>query len=264
MLTAEPDLVNIGLVVGARGALVVDTGSSPEQGLAVRDAVANVAAVPVVAAVVTHAHHDHAFGLAGFAGLRTVGHDSVATRLAAVAVAEIGPEPAGVAAAGQGLLSQQIAVATAVDLGERRVEIAHLGRGHTEGDLVVVVPDADVVFAGDLVESAGPPWYGADSFPHEWPATLDGLIGLMTDATRLLPGHGDAVDRRFVFEQRGQVAAVAGEIRRLADRGVPVGTALDQGSWPFPADHIRAGIAPGYDQLAPSGRPTGRPTLPLV
>ena len=46
----------------------------------------------------------------------------------------------------------------AVDLGGGvRVEAVHLGRGHTDGDLVVVVPGSDVVFAGDLVESAGPP-----------------------------------------------------------------------------------------------------------
>ena len=53
--------------------------------------------------------------------------------------------------------NMEIAVATALDLGDRRVEIAHLGRGHTDGDLLVVVPDADLLFAGDLLESAGPP-----------------------------------------------------------------------------------------------------------
>ena len=50
--------------------------------------------------------------------------------------------------------SREVAVASALDLGGRRVEIVHLGRGHTDGDLVVVVPDANVIFAGDLIESA--------------------------------------------------------------------------------------------------------------
>ncbi len=100
-------------------------------------------------------------------------------------------------------------MATAVDLGGRRVEIAHLGEGHTDGDLVVVVPDADVVFAGDLIESAGPPSFGDDSVPGSWAATLDGVIGLMTATTVLVPGHGDPVDREFVFEQRGRIAAQA-------------------------------------------------------
>ena len=44
--------------------------------------------------------------------------------------------------------------AIALDLGDRYVELVHPGRGHTAGDLVVRVPDADVVLAGDLVEQA--------------------------------------------------------------------------------------------------------------
>jgi glyoxylase-like metal-dependent hydrolase (beta-lactamase superfamily II) len=102
-----------------------------------------------------------------------------------------------------------IAVAKAIDLGDRRVEIAHLGGGHTDGDLVVVVPDADVLFAGDLIESVGPPSFGPDSVPDEWPATLDAVIGLMTGATLAVPGHGQPVGREFVFEQRGRIAAQA-------------------------------------------------------
>ena len=111
----------------------------------------------------------------------------------------------------------EIAVATALDLGDRRVEIAHLGRGHTDGDLVVVMPDSDVLFTGDLLESAGPPSFGPDSVPDEWPATLDAVIGLMTATTLAIPGHGEPVDRKFVFEQRGWIAAQA------AQRGTPPG-----------------------------------------
>ena len=110
----------------------------------------------------------------------------------------------------------------AVDLGGGvRVEAVHLGRGHTDGDLVVVVPGSDVVFAGDLVESADRRQYGPDSFPHEWPATLDGLIGLTTDTTVVQPGHGGPLDREAIFDQRSRVAAVSGEISRLA--GLAVG-----------------------------------------
>jgi glyoxylase-like metal-dependent hydrolase (beta-lactamase superfamily II) len=116
------------------------------------------------------------------------------------------------------------------------VEIAHLGSGHTEGDLVVVVPDADLLFVGDLVESSptpdtGAPWWGPDSVPHAWGATLDGVIGLMTGTTRAVPGHGDVVDREFVFGTRGRVAAVSGELTRLVESGVAESDALASGSW---------------------------------
>ena len=45
------------------------------------------------------------------------------------------------------------------------------------------VPDADVLVGGDLVEESDPPFIGDDSWPLEWPATLDLVLGLMSDAT---------------------------------------------------------------------------------
>src|SRR5918997_4210472 len=85
---AEPETVNLGLVVGRDGALLVDTGSSPAQGRAVRESVATVTDRPLVAVAVTHWHFDHAFGLAAFADLVTVAHESVPGRLGS-------PEAAG-------------------------------------------------------------------------------------------------------------------------------------------------------------------------
>ena len=160
--------------------------------------------------VVTHWHYDHAFGLAAFDDVPRIAHESVQDRLSSAEAAadakRLGLDPQEL-----GQPNVEIAVATALDLGDRRVEIAHLGRGHTEGDLVVVVPDADLLFAGDLLESAGPPSFGADSVPDEWPATLDAVIGLMTATTVAVPGHGEPVEREFVFEQRGRIAAQAAE-----------------------------------------------------
>ncbi len=219
---AEPESVNLGLVVGTEGALLVDTGSSPAQGRTIRDSVAAVTDRPLVAVAVTHWHFDHAFGLAAFADLVTVAHESVPARLGS---SEAAAEAVrlGIAAADLGRPSRELVVATAFDLGGRRVEVAHLGRGHTDGDLVVVVPDAGVVFAGDLIESAGPPSFGPDSAPDEWAGTLDGLVGLMTERSVAVPGHGDPVDRQFVFSQRGEVAArAAGQVPAVLPNRPPL------------------------------------------
>ena len=189
-------------------ALVVDTGSSPDQGQAIREAVAALTDRPLVALALTHWHFAPAFGLDAFADLVTVAHESVPGRLRSPEAASEATR-IGVAVEDLGRPSRELVVATAFDLGDRRVEVAHLGRGHTDGDLVVVVPDGDVVFAGDLVESAGPPSFGPDSVGDEWAGTLDGLVGLMTEKTVAVPGHGDPVDRQFVFTQRGEVAARA-------------------------------------------------------
>ncbi|GAB2572388.1 MBL fold metallo-hydrolase [Microlunatus antarcticus] len=234
---AEPDAVNLVLVAGAERALLVDTGSSPEQGRTVRAAVAEVCDVPLEVVVVTHAHDDHLLGLPAFADLVTVGHEDVPG------------------------VSRPMVLAVAFDLGGRRVEVAHLGRGHTGGDLVVVVPDADLLLVGDLVEQAAPPSLGPDSFLQEWPVTVDGVIGLMTAATRAVPGHGDPVDRPYVYEQRGRLASVAGEVRRLAEAGVGAVDAADQGDWAYPVATLAPGLEVAFAQLGPI---TPRRTLPLA
>ena len=71
-----------------------------------------------------------------------------------------------------------------IDLGDRLVELVHPGRGHTGGDLVVRIDDADVVLAGDLVEESARrrAGFGADCYPMEWPATLDLVLSLSARA----------------------------------------------------------------------------------
>ena len=64
---AEPDGVNLGLVVGRTGSLLVDTGSSPAQGRALRASAAALVDVPLQSVVLTHAHADHAGGAADLA-----------------------------------------------------------------------------------------------------------------------------------------------------------------------------------------------------
>ena len=260
-LVAEPASVTIGIIAGRDGALVVDTGSAPAQGAAIRELATQLSGVPVTAAVVTHGHFDHAFGLAAFTDLTTIGHASLSETITASEAA--GPVAAeyGFAVADLAVPNRPIVVATALDLGGRRVEIAHLGRGHTEGDLMVVVSDADLVFTGDLIESATPPFFGTDSVPMEWAATLDGLIGLLTGDSRAVPGHGPIVDREFVFEQRGQIAAVAGELARVRSLGLSLEEALDQGQWPFPPEHIRYALEVALAQPRPAGE---RRNLPLL
>ncbi len=256
-LVAEPAAVTIGVIAGHDGALVVDTGSSPAQGAEVRAVAERLSGVPVRAAVATHAHDDHAYGLAAFDDLVTIAHRSLLT-----SIPDSRPEPgSGVDAADLAVPNRPISVATALDLGGRRVEVVHLGRGHTEADLLVVVPDADLVFAGDLIESANPPWFGTDCFPGEWPATLDGLIGLLTDHSRAVPGHGPAVDREFVFEQRGRIAATYAEIGRVVALGSDLAEALARGDWPFPPEYVSGAVEAALGRPRPAGE---RRELPLL
>ena len=97
-----------------------------------------------------------------------------------------------------------------IDLGDRAATIAHLGRGHTAADLVVVVPADDgsrpVVFTGDLVEESADPAIDTDSDVAAWPATLERVLDTGGPQAIYVPGHGKIVDAEFVRRQRDWLA----------------------------------------------------------
>jgi glyoxylase-like metal-dependent hydrolase (beta-lactamase superfamily II) len=264
--------VNVSVVGGERGLVVVDTHASER---AAEQVASLVRALPgeVVAIVNTHEHFDHTFGNGVFArdGIPVYAHET-----AAEMTVESGerikrlyddepddPHREEVKATRIMPATHAFSSAKVVDLGDRQVELLHLGRGHTGGDAVVRVGDADVMLAGDLVEESalrnGVPGFGADCFPMDWPATLDLVISLVGASTVVVPGHGLPVDREFVERQREAIGVVAETIRELASRGVSVTDALAQGDWPYPREELADAVRRGYEQLPRSAR-----TLPMA
>lgn len=210
----ELDLT-VGLVLGTERALVVDTRGDARQGAELAAAVREITVLTLVVAI-THAHFDHCFGTAAFAPAPVYALPRCRAVLAATAAAQRtrwaahyrdrgDPGTAAALTATDPPLPGADAPAT-LDLGGRPVELRHLGRGHTDHDLVVAVPDAGVVFAGDLVEQGAPPDL-EDAVVPDWPATLDALLALRPRT--VVPGHGDPVDPAFVAGQRAELAEVA-------------------------------------------------------
>ena len=77
-----------------------------------------------------------------------------------------------------------------VYLGNRRVDLMHLGRAHTAGDIVINVPDQNVMFTGDIVEYHSACYCGDGHFA-DWGDTLDNIKSFEVDA--IAPGRGDAL-----------------------------------------------------------------------
>jgi glyoxylase-like metal-dependent hydrolase (beta-lactamase superfamily II) len=269
--------VNVSLVGGADGLLVVDTHASGVAARTVVDEVRRLGAGEVRAVVNTHEHFDHTFGNAtfrsSFGDVPIHAHETAAERTvpagerikAAYALDENRDDPHREEVEATEILPADTTFSSAValDLGDRLVELVHPGRGHTAGDLVVRVPDADVILAGDLVEESmvrqGVPGFGEDCYPLEWPLSLDIVLGLATSSTVLVPGHGAPVDRDFVEDQRNAIGIVAETIRDLATRGVPVAEALGAAEWPYPRQELAAAVRRGYEHL-----PRAQKRLPLV
>jgi glyoxylase-like metal-dependent hydrolase (beta-lactamase superfamily II) len=263
--------VNVTLVGGERGLLVVDTHGSGAAGRAVVADVRRLGVGEVVGVVTSHWHFDHTFGTEAFheayGPVPVIAHEQAAAELAEgaeqirarYAEATDDPHRDDVLATTVVPPDATFSSAKVLDLGDRAVELVHPGRGHTAGDLVVRVPDADVVLAGDLVEESAPPSYGPDCWPLDWPLSLDLVLGLLTPGSVVVPGHGAPVDRGFVEEQRNQIGVVAETVRDLAGRGVPAAAALGQADWPWEAERLKQAVRRGYDQL-----PRSQKRLPLM
>ena len=133
-----------------------------------------------------------------------------------------------------------------LDLGGRGVLFAHLGPGHTDHDLVVGVPDARVLFAGDLVEQGAPPAF-EDAHPLHWPATLTAVLAL--GATMVVPGHGEPVDAAFVTAQRDELAELAALCRALRNGEHGAHAALARS--PFDETTTRTALARAGNRRVP-------------
>jgi glyoxylase-like metal-dependent hydrolase (beta-lactamase superfamily II) len=104
--------------------------------------------------------------------------------------------------------------------GDRTIHLQYLGRGNTEGDVVVWLPAERILASGDLVVAPIP--YGFGSFPQQWIATLDRLAAF--DFAQLVPGHGDVMTDR---EHIRRVQSMLHTVRLQARRAVAAGQDLE-------------------------------------
>lgn len=263
--------LNIIVIKGDDGLAVVDTHGSEAEG---RRVVADIEALGignVTALINTHEHFDHTFGNAAFKaaypGIEMYAHEIAAanTLSSGAYFKETYVDEPGdnyrdeVLATTIVPATRTFSSALVLDLGDRQLELVYPGRGHSSGDLVIKIPDANVLLAGDLVEESGPPVFGVDSWPMEWPLSLDIVLGLADAQTVVVPGHGALVDRDFIEEQRNTIGIVAETIRDLAGRGIPQQDALDAATWPYPADQLADAVRRGYAHL-----PNSQKRLPLI
>ena len=94
--------------------------------------------------------------------------------------------------------TQTFSKSMTVYLGKRRVDLMHVGRAHTAGDIVAFVPDQNVMFTGDIVEYKSACYCGDGHFA-DWPTTLEAIRSFDVDA--IAPGRGDAlVGKQMVNE----------------------------------------------------------------
>ena len=209
--------INVGAVDCGDGILIVDTRCHHRQARELKADLARLTPLPVRWVVNTHHHWDHTFGNAEFLPAAIWGHKRCAARLrdeGSFTRDKLRIEYGGATAEwfDEVVITPPCHTFTdtaIIECGTRQISLRHLGKGHTDNDIVVLIDGGQVAFVGDLIEESAPPAYG-DAFPLEWPRTASLLLGLIDGA--VVPGHGSVVDAAFATTQAAEIA----EVGRLA------------------------------------------------
>lgn len=222
-----PLVPNIGIVLGTDAVLVVDCGMGPENGRRVLDVAKRLAGKRKLLLTLTHFHPEHGFGAQAFKGEADIIYNGAQRdELAAKGPGYLGMFRGfgpGVAAALEGtelVMPDETydGASKSIDLGGRVVELSTYGAAHTKGDQVVSVPDAGVVFAGDLAEERiFPifPWFPPDDADIEADNWADVLAGIIATKPKIVvPGHGSVGGaeilsgvRSYMLDLKSRVAA---------------------------------------------------------
>lgn len=212
---------NIVALIGRGETLVVDTRTTLRHAAEIQADLRAIAAPPVTVVVNTHGHSDHVFGNHAFRPCVIWGHARCVTMITHTGemqrarLIEYMPDMADEMA--EVVLDPPDRTMTdraTVEFGGRQVELRYLGRGHTDNDIVLTLPDTDVVIAGDLLENGAAPYFG-DGFPLDWPDTAERLLEMVGDETVVVPGHGDHAGRQFAADSLADFRALADLARRL-------------------------------------------------
>jgi len=110
-------------------------------------------------------------------------------------------------------------------VGGRTVELTHVGAGHTDNDLIVFIPEANVLHTGDLLFHRVWPYVdrGAGANTAGWIASLERILTICNGTTVVVPGHGELTDRSGV---QGQIEFFK-KMRDVAGAAVKDGTSRE-------------------------------------
>ena len=221
---------NVGIVIGDRAVLVIDTAMGAENGARIVGQARELAAGRKLFLTTTHFHPEHAFGAQAFADEATY----VANEAQVRELEEKGPEYvemfSGFGPHVAALLESVELVAPDVtyagdraelDLGAVRVLFLYRGPAHTRGDQLVFLPEQRILFAGDLVENRFFPIFAdEDSSGARWLRLLDEIDALRPSI--LVPGHGEVGDAGLVEELRGYLTAIRDRVAERRAEGKPL------------------------------------------
>ena len=203
--TAEGD-PNTGVIVGDDCCAVFDAQATPAMARQVIERVRTVTDKPIKYVILSHYHAVRVLGASAYQAQGILAsqetHRLVAERGQQDWDSEFGrfPRLFRDAQSIPGLTWPTLAFKGEMTLylGKREVKLMQLGAGHTSGDIVAWVPDAGVMFTGDLIEYHSACYCG-DAHLRAWPHTLNAIRDFNPKA--IAPGRGDALSNRQMVNE---------------------------------------------------------------
>jgi cyclase len=227
---------NAGFVVGDTSVLVIESLSNGRLASQVLGELRRVTSLPIRFLVNTSFHGDHCFGNFVFPQETVIVQHEATKQMLDANFEQDRAFMIDLLGADRGI--EEVAYRTAdltcsdslaLDLGNKRVEIVHLGYAQTNGDLVVVVPDDNIVFVGNMLQAPPPafPWL-FEGRPQEAIATYERLYAMLDDDVTIVPGHGRTMSRGDIRYSIDYLTTLTQEIEAAASSGATEEQAREQ------------------------------------
>lgn len=232
--TNNGNMVNTCYLDAHKSYVVIDSGSSYAYAASAYKAMQRIKPQPVALVINTHVHDDHWLGNGFFTqmGVKVLGSDDFAHSVSVDSPTRIQTHisPEAYAKTAPTLPSDMIASDTNLTIGNQKIELHIMKRrAHSDKDMVVFVPKAKLLFAGDLVfNDRVPSLIGGDI--NGWIAALDELKSY--GATTIIGGHGVRTDKGAMDMTYEYLTQMRSEIRSAIDAGLSIDETMDKVTMP--------------------------------
>ena len=230
---------NVAVRVTDDGVVVVDNKFEQNYD-EIMERIRSVTNQPVRYVLNTHHHGDHSGGNVHFAeNAQIIGHENVRANI--IRGGQAGPPPI------------TFSGSAAVFVGDVEVQAHHVGRGHTNGDAVILFPDLGVIHTGDLFVSSTPYMdYGNGGSGASWVAALNNILEL--DFDTVIPGHGPVLSKADIREFRNKFETLLERADALISEGVTAdqfAVRLDTSDlgWNYSEGFVASSIPNLYNEL---------------
>lgn len=217
--------VNVGVLVGKDGVIVIDARTSANAGKQIMAQVASVTNLPVTTVILTDSDIDHSYGLAGFPkGLTIIAHENAKKELEAT-VGSKSPAPQ--------LPTKGVDKKESLTINGVRMVLLNFGPAHTAGDLMVYLPDQKIAFTGDMISNSccgnarsellltmiKPTKSGSNEAgsAEGWIETMKKLVALNADT--YVPGHGPLQTKADVQKRLARVEDRRTQVKKMVAEG---------------------------------------------